>query len=116
MRFKAPFTLYKRSTQEGKVWCVSYYDDQGRRVRKSTGETSKTQAMKAALRMVTRQDQRCAYPAGVHQDVLRLGRVFLDQAAAREGERIQPAVGAESSGDAGQPRPAPLRLHEARRA
>ena len=57
MRFKAPFTLYKRVTQDGKVWYVSYYDDQGRRVRKSTRETSKPQAMKAALRMVTRQDK-----------------------------------------------------------
>jgi len=61
MRFKSLFTLYKRETKEVRVWCVSYYDAQGQRVRKSTGETTKP------------LEPGSSYPSRVHQDVLRVG-------------------------------------------
>jgi integrase len=54
-KLRSPCT--KEQPRTARVWCVSYYDDQGQRVRKSTGEATKPQAMKAALRMVSRQSQ-----------------------------------------------------------
>jgi hypothetical protein len=51
MKLKKPFTIYTRLTEDGQeVWYTSYYDAQGRRVIRSTGETNKTRATQIAVK------------------------------------------------------------------
>lgn len=50
MRFREEFTLYRRKLKSGKiVWYYHAYDDDGRRISVSTGQTAKTRAREIAL-------------------------------------------------------------------